>query len=106
MEIFKKMGPRVVLVEYRGRVAGLVTVKDCLKYALRSEAGERGGEGERERGEGLERWLWEGLRAVAEWLGRVGKGRIRVRGGEARGPAGILDGTEEVVDEGLELRER
>ena len=40
MEIFKKMGPRVVLVEHRGRLSGLVTVKDCLKYQFKAEAEE------------------------------------------------------------------
>lgn len=40
MEIFKKMGPRVILVEHRGRLAGLVTVKDCLKYQFKVEAEE------------------------------------------------------------------
>jgi chloride channel 3/4/5 len=40
MELFKKMGPRVILVEYRGRLTGLVTVKDCLKYQFKVEAQE------------------------------------------------------------------
>ncbi|KAG5292136.1 CLC voltage-gated chloride channel [Histoplasma ohiense] len=40
MEIFKKMGPRVILVEHRGRLSGLVTVKDCLKYQFKVEAQE------------------------------------------------------------------
>lgn len=40
MEIFKKMGPRVILVEYHGRLTGLVTVKDCLKYQFKVEAQE------------------------------------------------------------------
>lgn len=40
MEIFKKMGPRVILVEHRGRISGLVTVKDCLKYQFKVEAEE------------------------------------------------------------------
>ncbi|OJJ50809.1 hypothetical protein ASPZODRAFT_137946 [Penicilliopsis zonata CBS 506.65] len=40
MELFKKMGPRVILVEHRGRVTGLVTVKDCLKYQFKVEAEE------------------------------------------------------------------
>lgn len=38
MELFKKMGPRVILIEYRGRLTGLVTVKDCLKYQFKVEA--------------------------------------------------------------------
>lgn len=40
MEIFKKMGPRAILVEHRGRLSGLVTVKDCLKYQFKVEAEE------------------------------------------------------------------
>lgn len=40
MDIFKKMGPRVILVERRGRLMGLVTVKDCLKYQFKVEAEE------------------------------------------------------------------
>jgi chloride channel 3/4/5 len=40
MEMFKKLGPRVVLVEHRGQLRGLVTVKDCLKYQVKVEARE------------------------------------------------------------------
>ncbi|KIJ49687.1 hypothetical protein M422DRAFT_777607 [Sphaerobolus stellatus SS14] len=39
MQIFKRMGPRVVLVEERGILVGLITVKDVLKFV----AMERGG---------------------------------------------------------------
>lgn len=42
MELFKKMGPRVILIEYRGRLTGLVTVKDCLKYQVKAETMEHG----------------------------------------------------------------
>lgn len=38
MELFKKMGPRVILVEHHGKLIGLVTVKDCLKYQFKAEA--------------------------------------------------------------------
>ncbi|KAH6635131.1 chloride channel [Chaetomium sp. MPI-SDFR-AT-0129] len=38
MELFRKIGPRVILIEHRGRLAGLVTVKDCLKYQFKAEA--------------------------------------------------------------------
>ena len=37
MEMFKKIGPRVILVERRGQLVGLVTVKDCLKFQFRGE---------------------------------------------------------------------
>lgn len=45
MELFKKMGPRAILIEYRGRLTGLVTVKDCLKYQFKVEAAGHGGHG-------------------------------------------------------------
>ncbi|KAF2861724.1 hypothetical protein K470DRAFT_214438 [Piedraia hortae CBS 480.64] len=37
MELFKKLGPRVILVEKQGILVGLVTVKDCLKYQFHVE---------------------------------------------------------------------
>jgi chloride channel 3/4/5 len=40
LEIFKKMGPRVILVEHRGILSGLITVKDCLKYQFKVESHE------------------------------------------------------------------
>ena len=137
LQLFQKMGPRVVLVEHKGRLAGLITVKDCLKYQWRAEARERGEEQHHDRTAGggaaggvtkaerWERWLWgkiEGVGlAVAGVARRWSGGRIRlgerVREGEgwsaerrgllvgdsvdprdARG--GILDGTEDVDEEG------
>ena len=38
MEIFKKMGPRIILVEHLGKLVGLITVKDCLKYQFKAES--------------------------------------------------------------------
>ncbi|KAK9322995.1 chloride channel [Lipomyces orientalis] len=32
MELFKKLGPSVILIEYHGRLCGLITPKDLLKY--------------------------------------------------------------------------
>ena len=37
MEIFKKIGPRVILVEHRGKLMGCVTIKDCLAYQAKVE---------------------------------------------------------------------
>lgn len=75
MELFKKMGPRVILVEHRGRLVGLVTVKDCLKYQFKVEAHEGGqgpqgatagdGAGAEER---QQERLWEGMVRLAEWM--------------------------------------
>ena len=85
MELFKKLGPRVILVEYRGRLTGLVTVKDCLKYQFQAEAHENPREQPGVK-EGQEK-LWQIIRDVAGWignqLGRVSGGRIRVEQGAA-----------------------
>lgn len=80
MELFKKMGPRVILVEYRGRLTGLVTVKDCLKYQFKHELG--GGTSRDGSEEGMER-LYNILRRVAGWIGeKIGmqpaRGEVRL----------------------------
>ena len=82
MELFKKMGPRVILVDYRGRLAGLVTVKDCLKYQFKVEAHETAGGSEHpEMSERQER-LWGWIKTAGEWVrDRVGAwtgGRIKL----------------------------
>ncbi|KAK4651696.1 glycerol ethanol, ferric requiring protein [Podospora pseudocomata] len=110
MELFRKIGPRVVLIEHRGRLMGLVTVKDCLKYQFKAEAAEHG---EREREmlgieeEGQER-VWEVMRGIAGWVSdRVSGwsgGRVRLRdsweGSRGQEAGGILEGTEMELDEG------
>ncbi|KAI9303843.1 chloride channel [Cunninghamella echinulata] len=37
MDMFKQLGPRVILLEKRGKLVGLVTVKDVLKYIVHIE---------------------------------------------------------------------
>ncbi|GAA5897340.1 chloride channel protein [Sporobolomyces salmoneus] len=37
MQLFRRMGPRVILIERFGLLVGLVSVKDCLKYTLAHE---------------------------------------------------------------------
>lgn len=90
MELFKKIGPRIILVEYHGKLVGLITVKDCLKYQFRvesrdnqharDESGHGGEDGINARG-----ILWEWTQRVAgrvnESLGKVkrkGKGVLRL----------------------------
>ncbi len=90
MELFKKMGPRVILVEHRGRLVGLVTVKDCLKYQFKVEAqdgaqgiggngGVRDGTG---TGERQQERLREGMRGLGKWLADrlsfLSPGRLRL----------------------------
>lgn len=82
MEIFKKLGPRVVLVEHRGRLTGLVTIKDCLAYQAKVENRDEG------RGRGVEEYLsgagveegqerlWEWIVWCVQWV----SWKIRVRG--------------------------
>ncbi|KAL2133317.1 hypothetical protein VTI74DRAFT_2547 [Chaetomium olivicolor] len=127
MELFRKIGPRVILIEHRGRLTGLVTVKDCLKYQFKAEVAsedllhphtdEESYAQRRRRAEeeGQER-VWGVIKAAAGWVsdtvGRVSGGRIRLRDsfegsrGQVHGverergrlrSGGILDGTEEEV---------
>jgi chloride channel 3/4/5 len=79
MEMFKKLGPRVVLVELRGRVCGLVTVKDVLKYQFKVENEENP---RREGGAG-EEWLWGWIESVGRVLGGLWS-RVGRRGGGIR----------------------
>lgn len=66
MELFKKMGPRVILIEYRGRLTGLVTIKDCLKYQFKVEPHENPREA-RSLNERQEK-LWGVIRTTAGWV--------------------------------------
>lgn len=87
MELFKKMGPRVILIEYRGRLTGLVTVKDCLKYQFKVEAGHAGSGAVGE--EGMER-AYGMLRSAAVWVDRVFVGMRRKAGLGGGGGGGEL----------------
>jgi len=125
MELFRKIGPRVIMVEYHGKLVGLVTVKDCLKWQFKVEAQENPRD---ERGvqEGQE-WLWDVLRVAGIWVSdrvnSMSRGKIRLGGGSGgreggmrsptRGVGGdgavdfdVLDGTEDGVDDGVELVDR
>ncbi|EXK35293.1 chloride channel, other eukaryote [Fusarium oxysporum f. sp. lycopersici 4287] len=112
MELFQKIGPRVILIEYHGKLTGLVTVKDCLKYQFKVEAAENPKDDHRIE-EGQEQ-LWALFQRAGNWFsGRVSRysgGRIRLTstsGGERPlGRGQILDGDEEVLDEGVELESR
>ncbi|KAF7886281.1 hypothetical protein EAF00_010384 [Botryotinia globosa] len=122
MELFQKIGPRVILIEYHGKLEGLVTVKDVLKYQFKVEANEGFRE---ERGPVLsnnEERLWGVMRSVGTWVGNkvhsASGGRIRLASGEMIGRRGsprfpqdhrnehITDGTEDEFDDGVELEDR
>jgi chloride channel 3/4/5 len=110
MEVFKKMGPRVILVDHHGRLEGLVTIKDCLKYQFKVEAQEHDASLRNEPG--LQGDL---VRRVGEYLADringLSRGRLRLSSRMFRGHNGgsfaddyrnemeILDGTERNDDE-------
>jgi chloride channel 3/4/5 len=119
MELFRKIGPRVILIEYRGKLTGLVTVKDCLKYQFKVEASENPRD-DRHLVESQEQ-LWGVLKKSAWWVSdkvhHVSRGRIRIgsptQDGLGRSSANryrpsddMMDGTEDVVDDGVELDDR
>ncbi|KAJ5121308.1 uncharacterized protein N7515_009269, partial [Penicillium bovifimosum] len=121
MEIFKKMGPRVILVEHRGRLTGLVTVKDCLKYQFKVEAEEHtlaatssseftglGGHLNNPAPETLEDRLWRLIQTVAGFVsGKISRRPVRLRdrnGSRQSERSDILDGTDD--DAVVELEDR
>ncbi|OQE44104.1 hypothetical protein PENCOP_c002G01533 [Penicillium coprophilum] len=121
MEIFKKMGPRVILVEHRGKLTGLVTVKDCLKYQFKVEAEEHtlaatssselsalGGHLNTPAPETLEDRLWRLIQTVAVFVsGKVSRRPVRLRdraGTRPSEPSDILEGRND--DAAVELEDR
>ncbi|RDW78812.1 chloride channel protein [Aspergillus mulundensis] len=118
MEIFKKMGPRVILVEHRGRLTGLVTVKDCLKYQFKVEAEEQAlaathqpelplGAYQAKDNDTLEERIWHFMQKIGSKFSK-GSGRprdVRPIPQQDRSPTG--PGPEEDADDGMvELEER
>lgn len=117
MELFKKMGPRVILIEYRGRLTGLVTVKDCLKYQFKVEAGHAGaGQGSDEQGmERVYGWIRNvAIKVDGVWRKVVGRGgEVRLSSPIVREPGGregevfaIGDDDEAGHARGVELEDR
>ncbi|THC99824.1 hypothetical protein EYZ11_000754 [Aspergillus tanneri] len=114
MEIFKKMGPRIILVEHRGRLTGLVTVKDCLKYQFKVEAEEQAlaatnnppvfrlGEHLHGHGDTLEERVWHFMQSLGSKL-PIWKRHDRPRD---YGHRSGHDRTEEDDDGFVELEER
>ncbi|KAF2838655.1 CLC voltage-gated chloride channel [Patellaria atrata CBS 101060] len=113
MELFKKMGPRVILIEYRGRLTGLVTVKDCLKYQFTVEAHEN--PREEDYHEQQEK-LWRAFSRVGSWISQrvMGASRGKLRIGDGRtgdlslGPSEGSNSRERssADDDALELEDR
>lgn len=69
MEMFIKVGPRVVLVEHRGRLCGVVTRKDVLKFQFQIEHQEHPrSEAEVEWQRLGEERLWRWIVSIGEWV--------------------------------------
>jgi chloride channel 3/4/5 len=118
IEIFKKIGPRVILVEHRGRLTGLVTVKDCLKYQFKVEAEEQAlaathppelalGQHSNQptRGETLEERVWGFIQWVGSKVPRFRRENRPYLPDTTREGEGMLNGTEG-EDGFVELEER
>lgn len=110
MELFKKMGPRVVLIEYRGKLTGLVTVKDCLKYQFKVEAEDH--PRDESRAEEGQRKLWEFLERVGSWVSRkipganIGRVRLDTQSNAHRRPDAPSARERERRGPSLELEDR
>ena len=119
MELFKKMGPRVILVDHHGRLTGLVTVKDCLKYQFQVEHQENA-QDDQAIAHDNETFI-DIVQHISDWFAErisfITAGRLRLSprmaNGWSRGnghvPVGgrhdILEGTED-LDSGVELEHR
>ncbi|KAJ7594451.1 Cl-channel protein [Mycena floridula] len=71
MQLFKRMGPRVILVEDHGQLVGLVTVKDVLRFIATEKPDREPSWDERGGLDGLleEVWTWAsgGVHRVLFW---------------------------------------
>ncbi|KAF7626565.1 chloride channel protein [Aspergillus flavus] len=117
IEIFKKIGPRVILVEHRGRLTGLVTVKDCLKYQFKVEAQEHalaatqasegplGDQTSARSSDTLEERVWNFIQRVGSKLPRW-RPAGRVALSDRHEGRGISTGTDDENDRLMELEER
>ncbi|KAF7595656.1 glycerol ethanol, ferric requiring protein [Aspergillus hancockii] len=116
IEIFKKIGPRVIIVEHRGRLTGLVTVKDCLKYQFKVEAQEHalaatqateGPLGSQSRpGDTLEDRVWNFMQRAGSQVSRWRQASRPAAVPHPREGAGLSTGTDDEHDRLMELEER
>ncbi|KAI0930011.1 hypothetical protein AcV5_006822 [Taiwanofungus camphoratus] len=74
MQLFKRMGPRVILVEDHGALVGLVTVKDVLRFTLTEQDNIRSPWNEQEFGGIIEEvWAWtsDRVNTFTSWCRRL-----------------------------------
>jgi chloride channel 3/4/5 len=80
MELFKKMGPRVILVERHGRFDGLITVKDCLKYQFKTEHIEHAAQQhvEANSNDRIGDVLHRVADYFADWINNLSRGKLKL----------------------------
>ncbi|KAG4302298.1 hypothetical protein PCANB_001573 [Pneumocystis canis] len=66
MELFQKLGPRVILIEQQGQLCGLLTVKDLLKYKFKIEYAEK--PRDLSSIKNGEKQIWEILVKYGKWI--------------------------------------
>ncbi|EMD33680.1 hypothetical protein CERSUDRAFT_67832 [Gelatoporia subvermispora B] len=74
MQLFKRLGPRVILVEDRGMLVGLVTVKDVLHFTHTEHASAHSSWNERRFDDAVEEaWSWTAHRTdtIIGWTRRL-----------------------------------
>lgn len=94
MELFRKIGPRVIIVEYHGKLVGLVTVKDCLKYQIKAELNETPKDDRRisETYEGLCAFSRTAFKYFSAFLSRLaGQLRLKKNGTRHAGSANLRE---------------
>ena len=96
MELFKKMGPRVILVEHHGSLEGLVTIKDCLKYQFKAEALEH--HAQPKDASAQQDKLWDAMQRLGDWLAdrlnNLSRGKLKLSPRLANGWARVPEQTE------------
>lgn len=101
-DMFTKLGPRVILVVERGQLAGLVTIKDLLKFSVVEHRRAEGGEDARGEWEGgVTDVMARGLAWARRLRDEYGVRVRRPRAGYAPAPPGA----EEVVFDASDARE-
>ncbi|CCJ28317.1 unnamed protein product [Pneumocystis jirovecii] len=69
MELFQKLGPKVILVEQYGQLCGLLTVKDLLKYKFKVEYAENPHDLSFTKND--EKQIWELLVKFKTWVKEI-----------------------------------
>ncbi|KAK7473207.1 glycerol ethanol, ferric requiring protein [Stygiomarasmius scandens] len=77
MQLFKKMGPRVILVEDHGALVGLVTVKDVLRFTATEKFDHEPSWDERGGLDGLLEEIWTCTNYVAQRATDVSRRLVR-----------------------------